>query len=396
MYQDISKQKSLETIKKIAYSMEENSSLVNNISLDSGIIGKSLFYFYYSLFLDDPTYLDFARDIFNKGMGEFDIRKFEKLYTSDSLDCHLAGIGRFVEFCSHNKLLKIDTNAYLNQLDSTLADLMRSKIRIGDFDYNSGAVASGYYFLSRLQSNNEVKNYLSELVKGINDLALRDDEGHYYWESPTLYRNTYFGLSHGSAMIISIISNLADQQIETELCLHVLKQAIPFILKNKRNLKYGHFPITTGDESAEEKPFCICYGDLGVAFALIKAQNLLKDDNLNLIIQEILNESYSRRLGIYPKDASLTYGASGLAEMFNTLFVLTKDQRCREAANYWYQEILHFAQYNNEFAGFYSMATKEYDFWNLSFSWGIGGIGIALMRYLKPELPEFNQLLMIA
>ncbi|MEO3406016.1 lanthionine synthetase LanC family protein [Mucilaginibacter sp. CAU 1740] len=391
------KEHMFKTISKIALSLNSNLALFNNnMSLDSGRTGAALFHFYYGLFLEDSQYLDSAREIFTAGMAAFDIKQFVKVYSSDSLDNHLAGIGRFVEFCNKHKLLEINVNSYLEQLDNALAGLMRSKITIGDFDYNSGAVASGYYFLSRLSSNDKVKVNLSELVHGIADKAIQDDEGHWYWESPTLYRNTYFGISHGSAMIISIVGSLAEKGIETALCLEILEKSVPFVLKHKRQVKYGHFPISNGDESFDEKPFCICYGDLSVALSLVKARRFIKNDDLDDIIHKILKESYERKPGIYPRDASITYGAAGLAEMFNALFDLTDDQECRKAAGYWYQEIPRFASYENDFAGFYSMTTKEKDFWNLSFGWGVAGIGITLMRYLKPELPAFNELLMIA
>ena len=42
------------------------------------------------------------------------------------------------------------------------------------------------------------------------------------------------------------------------------------------------------------------------------------------------------------------------------------------------------------------MMGMETKFWNTSFGWGVAGIGISLMRYLDPSLPEIHDLLKFA
>jgi len=144
-----------------------------------------------------------------------------------------------------------------------------------------------------------------------------------------------------------------------------------------------------------KKPFCICYGDLGVAYALYRANKFLKNSEIDKICAIIFTESSERKQGYFPPDASITYGASGLSIFFEKLFNLTNDTRFYKAKCYWNNQILNYATNENQFAGFYSMTSKEIDLWNYSFSWGIIGIGIVMMKSINPDLPDISSLTML-
>ena len=70
------------------------------------------------------------------------VADYKRLYRSDSFDSHLSSIGRFLEFCKKYELIDIDTNEYLEETDHILARLMLTKTSIGDFNLNSGGLAS--------------------------------------------------------------------------------------------------------------------------------------------------------------------------------------------------------------------------------------------------------------
>ncbi|PSL50296.1 lanthionine synthetase-like protein [Chitinophaga niastensis] len=383
-------------IENIRKALEGKEAAIQNASYETGLLGLSLFYCYYAGYTGDESYFSRAEDYLTKGLEVLDLPNFKRIYMSDSLDSHLAHIGRFLEFSKKNKFLDLDIYDYLLGLDDTLSGLMKSKISIGDFDLNSGALAAGYYYLSRLDSNPAVAAHLSALVEGIREQALTDEAGDYYWPSPSLFKRVYLGISHGSALIISFLSNVYERNIATNECRDILNKALRFLLKQQRTQVRGLFPLQLGD-AVEPKQFAQCYGDIGVGYALYRAASVLHDEALAgtamMVLEDCLLRKKEDKLTL---DASIIYGASGVAAIFEKLHRLSGDQRFMDAAIYWYKQIATYAVHENEFAGYSTRLVNAGELWDISFGWGITGIGISLMRYVKKELPPIDSLMMIA
>lgn len=385
------------TLINIDRSLRKSEHLFDNSSYETGILGLSLYYRFFHLYSGNSDDLgNFERTLL-KGIYDFDIGKFSKVYKSDSLDNHLSNIGRYLMFLKRKGLINADVNAYLTNLDETMFKLLESKISVGDFDYNSGAFASGYYFLARANESPYFENALRALITGLESSAQQDEEGALFWNSPSLWNNTYFGLSHGSAMVVSFVSTVRSLGIESERCELILRKAANFLLKHAHSTPYGRFPTNfLNKHVVGEKPFCICYGDLGVAYALFKANKFINNPDIQHHIDTIFEESLTRgRTTPYPPDAGITYGAAGLAAFFFKLYELTNDDRFLEASGYWCEQILTYAIDDERCGGFRSLGNQDYDFWNVSFGWGVIGIGLALMKHLKPEIPEYSELLMV-
>lgn len=378
---------------------EAEPALATNSSYEAGILGLSLYYCYYGLYADDDSAFSLAEKYLVKGMDLSYLRSFKRIYKSDSMDGHLSNIGRFLEFSKKNGLLDIDTNTYLKQLDDTLTTLMNSKISVGDFDLNSGAFASAYYFLSRLPSRPELAERFIPLLGGLEEKALKDGDG-YSWASPSIFGNVYLGLSHGSAMVISLLVNLWNRDIEKATCERIMRGAVEFLLRYNRDVRFGRFALMTRDVDYVVKPFGQCYGDIGVAYALARANPILQDHRVEAAAMQVINESitrtYERPGSPFPTDAGIFYGASGLGALLEKLGQITGDGRIGDAARYWYRQIPSYAKHENAFAGYQCMFNAESVLYNTSYGWGLIGIGMTLMRYLKPELPPFFDLQMIA
>jgi lantibiotic modifying enzyme len=383
-------------VENIRKALEGKENVIQNASYETGLLGLSLFYAYYAGYTGDDSYYARAEDYLMKGLEVLDLPNFKRIYMSDSLDSHLAHIGRYLAFSKKHEFLDLDIYDYLLGLDDTLSGLMKSKISIGDFDLNSGALAAGYYYLSRLDSNPAVMVHLATLVEGIREQALMDEEGDYYWTSPSLFKRVYLGISHGSALIISFLSNVYEKNIATDACKDILNKALRFLLKQQRKQVRGLFPLQMGD-AVEPKQFCQCYGDIGVGYALYRAAAVLQDETLAgtamMVLEDCLLRKKEDRLTL---DASIVYGASGIAAIFEKLHRLSGDQRFMDAGTYWYKQITAYAIHENEFAGYRTRLLNAVPLWDVSFGWGITGIGISLMRYIKKELPPIDALMMIA
>ncbi|MCX2432962.1 lanthionine synthetase LanC family protein [Pedobacter sp. GR22-10] len=383
-------------IDNIAKSISLNQSFITNATYETGKLGTALFYYYYGKYKQDESSLVIANDLVESTLSNFSLNLFEKEYGTDSLDNHLSNIGRFVGFANSNGFIDLNVNSYLANFDEIMFQLMRTKIQAGDLDINSGAIASGEYFLSRIISSNSCREPLEYMVNNLEKIALVDEEGDYFWKAPSLHDRIYFGLSHGSAMIIAFLSRLAACGIQVDLCHELIRKSVSFVIKHKRTQDKGLFPIQLNDK-IESTQFSMCYGDLGVGYALLRAAKELNDDYLQNVAMEVLIDCTIRnRLDGLTLDASITYGASGIAATFGKLNQLSNHPRFSESEKYWYSQIPHYAFHENNYAGFKSRLVDPKPLWNICFGWGITGIGISMINGQDLKMPRIDKLLMIA
>ncbi|MCI5083409.1 MAG: hypothetical protein MRY78_17050 [Saprospiraceae bacterium] len=370
---------------------------LHNASYETGLLGFSLFYAYLARFKDDEAYLPIAEEYFQKGMGALDIHNFTRTYNTDSIDAHLSHIGRFIGFCRRHKMLDFDAEGYMKQLDDILFDLLKSKVSIKDFDMTSGAMASGFYFLSRLKDGYPVEEQITYAIHSIENFAEKDKDGDYFWKSPSLFNRIYLGISHGSCLIMSFLLTAYEHGIEQERCVRIIEKAMNFLLKQYRKSKYkGLFPNKIGDK-VEPMQFALCYGDLGTGYVLYRAAKVLQEDRIKTFADMVLDDCLLRsREDNLTLDASIFYGASGLIIAFDKLATISGDTRFKERAQYWYDQIPAYGIYQNNFAGFQSRLDEKSRLWNISYGWGILGIGTTLMAYSGKDLPALEELSMVA
>ncbi|WP_143305165.1 lanthionine synthetase LanC family protein [Chitinophaga vietnamensis] len=386
-----------EVITDITRCLEGTEAALHNPSYETGLLGYALYYLYLGKYTGKEEYMQQASLYFDKGMASLDLKHFSKVYQTDSLDGHLAHIGRFLIFCKKHALMDVESDAYLQSLDGILSTLMKSKVSIRDFDINSGAIASGQYYLARLKSGANVREQLEYLVEGIAACAEKDADGDYYWISPALYNRVYLGISHGSCMIISFLVSAYENGISKETCEAVIRKAVNFLLKQYRVTEYkGLFPNFIGDQ-IDNMQFALCYGDIGVGYTLYRAASYFADERLatyrDLVLNDCLLRSREENLTL---DAGIFYGAAGVASIFDKLGALSGDPRFVERARYWYRQIPGYAVHENPYAGFKSRLLADDVVWQVSFGWGLLGIGVASMIYLDRSLPPIDELLMIA
>lgn len=371
---------------------------LNHFDYETGLLGFALYYVYLAKYTKNEEYKEKAYELFINSIQSFDPTNFYKIHGGDSLDAHLSQMGRLAIFLKeYNFIEDLDIDELLIQLDEVLAELMYSKISIKDFDYSSGALAAGFYFCKRYPHNEKVKTYLSYLVHSIFELSEKDDLGNIYWTSPSLHNRIYLGISHGSCLIISFIASLYEVNIEKEICKKILDKASRFVIKQYRKTEYkGLFPNMIGDE-IDNMQFSLCYGDIGIGYALYKAAIVTESDYLKTFALTILEDCLNRKKrDNLTLDASIYYGASGLAIAFRKVYDITKDERFLNQAKYWLNKIDEYRIFNNHFAGFKSRLLDNDSLWNYSMGWGIIGIGITIMSFETDEKADIADLTFLA
>ncbi|WP_343693117.1 lanthionine synthetase LanC family protein [Chitinophaga sp.] len=384
-----------EEIERIRQGFTGKDHLLQNAAFDTGLTGLTLFYSYYARYTRDDSYLKPAMKYLEEGLA-FLSESYKRVYATDSLDNHLGQTGRMLLFLKETALLDVDTDNVLPDIDAALATLMKSKIEMGDFDYNSGALAAGHYFMYRYQTNPLVAESLGVLVRGLRKQAFTDDDGDYYWKSPSIYNRVYIGISHGSAAVMNIVSSIMEAGIEVDVCRDLLEKTAHFVSKQMRTQERGIFPLIWNDK-VEPKQFALCYGDLGTAYGLYRAAVALQDATLKKKAEAAMEDCLlrSREDGL-TLDAGFIYGAAGVAAMFEKVYEKTNDTRYLERADYWYRQIPFYGIHGGDYAGYRSRLLNASEYWHVCFGWGVIGIGTALMRYDDKSLPPLGKLLMIA
>ena len=157
---------------------------------------------------------------------------------------------------------------------------MISEIKSMNFDYLHGALGFGIYFLSRIQKNRKVENYLIELVNELEKESKIDIKNSLRWPPLKMTKDTKgvisnLSLSHGMASIIVFLSKVYNQNILKEKNYKLLDGAITYILSNHldSSIFYSCFPsMIVESEKSSNSRLAWCYGDLGIGMSFIKRE----------------------------------------------------------------------------------------------------------------------------
>lgn len=388
---DLTKQQQLRTIiLNISETVPQLEDRFKYLGYNSGMMGLVIFYCYLARYTDNSSYLKKAEHILYKAIDNINPlahKGFASIFFRELVD-----IGITIHYLNFNGLLKVEANDFLEQLDDILYGFMIRKISEGDLNVFTGALAAGHYFLTRIRVLPGTRFYLEELVNGIEENALQDESGNYYWKWPYFKsEGVYLGLSCGSAMMLTFLAALYENDISPNKVANIVKRASAYIIYHKRKFNKSCFPILVGEKVTVRS---LLHGDLGTCYGLLRAANVLTSQELE---QETLNILYNcckrrEKEDTLIDDASVFYGASGVALLFGKIYRITNCYTFHETATYWHKKIISFRQYENEFSGFRARFNQKYPHTNAGFSEGIIGIGMVLMKHLDKDLPSLDPL----
>lgn len=380
------------TVHRIAQSLASPTNQLTTFGYTKGLLGQVLFWSYYAHFADDKDAQKRAQTLLVES-----IHRVTQPYTGHSFTKELAEFGIFLEYASANGLVELNTNALLTGPDQLLATAMTDALDRRDFDPYTGALGPGYYFLSRAASQESARQAIDQLVLGLHRIAVMDEVGHLYWPSQLFDDDrVYLGLSHGSAAILLFLCRAIELGIQVDLASSMVRRSVGYLLVQQQNYQQvgSFFPDIVHEKPAQSR-LGLCYGDLGIAYSLLRAGQVLND---HLIEEEgltIFCFSATRRSpaesGI--RDAGILYGASGTALLFDKAYELTGQPELDEAARHWYEQIPDFATHNNATAGYQGVFNQHFPHTNIGFMEGIAGIGATLMKSAERDNYSFNELI---
>ena len=303
-------------------------------------------------------------------------------------------------------------------LNEAIDELLAERLAAGgwrrEYDLIYGLVGLGVYALERLPRTSAAV-CLARVVDRIEELAVHTAAG-VTWHTPRqlLGAGTYLqaadgifnlGMAHGIPGVIALLAEAVAAGVEAGRARALLAGAVSWLLAQKLPPGFGStFSGAVGDGLGPERSrLGWCYGDLGIAAALLLAARAASEPDWEREALEIARRSARRRSTEDSDvvDSGLCHGAAGVAHVFDRLFQATGEAELGNAARWWYEWMLDARRPGQGIGGFRAWEPETPDgpfFWrsNPGFLSGAAGIGLALLAAVSPREPAWDRLLLTA
>ena len=281
----------------------------------------------------------------------------------------------------------------------------------GGYDLVSGLVGFGVYALERLPRS-EANELLDRVVMRLIRTADRDPSGAAWLTAaedlpashvalaPQGYYNT--GLAHGSPGVIALLASALTEGVARDETSELLEGAVRWLLSHRLPPGRGAaFPYWIPRGAEEPKPgrLAWCYGDPGVAVALLHAARALRRRDWAEAAVELAVDAATLAPGRSgPVDASLCHGSAGLAHIFNRLYQASGEDRLAAAARDWYDHTQSLGCAGAGTAGSSSRLPDHQNAWHSDpgFLTGAAGVGLSLLGGCSDFAPEWDRVLLTA
>ena len=215
--------------------------------------------------------------------------------------------------------------------------------------------------------------------------------------------DVYFnlGLSHGVPGVLAVLARLvAFPELRTRVTPLLAGGSEWLLAQRLPDGGVAAFPdYVAHDITPAPARLAWCYGDPGVAVALLAAARALGDPALERAALAVAHVAARRDpASSQVVDAGLCHGSAGVAHLFHRLHRATGDAACREAALAWFERCLVRVDDLPNVAGFPTFSFErnrdgEYveDAGVLT---GAAGTGLALLAAISPEAPAWDRFLL--
>jgi len=295
-------------------------------------------------------------------------------------------------------------------LDEVLLRFLTHPDRPGEYDLINGFVGLGIYALERLPRPSAAR-CLEVVVSRLAERAIRSAEGAAFFTPPDellpLYRSTYpegafnLGVAHGLPGDIALLGAVCGTGIAAREARPLLDATVSWLLARElppeSGFRFPHF-YAPGVEPPPGR-LAWCYGDLGIAVALLMAARGAGEPAWEREARRIAIDAASRDPGLSRvKDAGICHGAAGVGHLFNRLFQATGDEQLAAAARYWFLQVFALHRPGTGVAGFSNFGRNDGNGarWaeDPGFLTGAAGIALALLAAASPVPPEWDRLLL--
>ena len=381
------------------------SETAHEIGLLTGIGGQILFCS--ELFLHQKISQEWLRHLHSVLENRLESEEF--IFTH----CNgLAGIGWLYEYLSQRRITDYDTNILLEDFDNYLEKVLKNFMLERNYDFLHGGVGVALYFAKRTTKKKELVNVLNQFLDDLEKTSIQQDNGTFKWlsflgEQHNPQHGYNISLSHGMSSIVAILSKLCNiEGINKEKTEKLLRGTAQYILAQEIDKEqYGSYFCSFSLESTPDiykSRLAWCYGDLGLASALYQAGKVLNENAWIDKSLEILLFAATKRRDLednFVRDAGLCHGTAGIGHIFYRMWLNTRLPQFRDAADFWFQETLKMAKFEDGLAGFKALEMPDgKPAWINKYGIleGIFGIGLAMLTYYYEMNPEWDECLLLS
>lgn len=309
-----------------------------------------------------------------------------------SLSVGAAGFGYVVTMLHRQGWLEFELDEALADLDEFAYESALEMIAQRRLDFWHGAFGVLFYFLERL-SNPLFRQRAEVLVQKMVDEVRGDDDGLWFPNvlSPADESVINLSLSHGQTAFMLVLMQAAQKGVQTELATSVVWRGVNFILKHQRTADqetdFSFFPLTLNTDTEAGKfsnRLALCYGDLNTLLLMYRAADFLQRPDLRRQA-DLCGASTVRRQtekATLVSDSHLCHGASGVAQLYYTLYKLTGHQSYYRAYLVWIDKTIALLDSDMEKGTFQG---QEGSLLN-----GYAGVSLVLLTYVYHQREQLD------
>jgi lantibiotic modifying enzyme len=207
------------------------------------------------------------------------------------------------------------------------------------------------------------------------------------------------GMAHGIGAVICFLSALLCADVERETTDRLLRGAVSWVLAQRSVSEQGPFFARYAGKDVrphDSRRAAWCYGDPGMAVALVLAARALGDATLERTALQIARRSAERGIsGAQIEEASICHGAVGLAHIFHRLHRITAEPVFAEAARRWFDETIAMQTPGRGMAGYLSFQRGQWT-GESGLLYGVAGIALSLAGALSTSDPAWDVVLALS
>ncbi len=382
----------------VKYIANDTRDVQPNKGVLSGNPGLSLFFYYHYKQTGNESDLSLMEDLIANHLNQVETLIMNPYYCNG-----LAGFNWLMRFYAREEVLELSGSMHeiLGMLDAYVSDAYSLALEVGNFDFLHGSCGLLQYLLT----TEDAARYAHDFVRRLDETKIQIDEDRIAWMSNITFldRNEEvfnFGLAHGMPAILLMLSRIIKENYleNDQTARKLLAGCVRFILSEKLDAScestFSHY--FSDDVPHTESRLAWCYGDLGVCVALWMAGETLDDPFFKEEAISICLKTTKRKdpLATGVVDTGICHGTAGVALLYLRLHQLTGVEDFRLAADFWIEDTMQRANFDDGQAGF-KMWTKEGYMNEVNILNGIAGIGLVLLTHAMETSGNWEDLLLI-
>lgn len=210
------------------------------------------------------------------------------------------------------------------------------------------------------------------------------------------------GIAHGVPGILAVLARILEAGISVRTTRRLLAAGTRWLVQQVHDRDGPAFDTYVprdldADRGAAFPPMPSrlgwCYGDPGVAAALLRIAHALGDDELRARAMAIVRRIAAIRRDPSVEDASLCHGSAGLLHIFHRIYRATGDPAARDAAIHWAERTLVVRAGPHAVAG--DPPPDGPPLSPLRFLVGAAGSALALLAAASATVPVWDTVLLL-